>query len=85
MRSVGWNFQGSGIFEKTVKLYRYFEKYEKSSIRIFCDNQSAIQLSKNAVLHKRSKHIDISFYFVRELEGKKIEIYLRTDQMSRLF
>jgi hypothetical protein len=30
------------------------------------DNQSAIALSKNPVLHDRSKHIDTKFHFIRE-------------------
>jgi hypothetical protein len=29
------------------------------------DNQSAIALSKNPVLHDRSKHIDTRFHFLR--------------------
>ena len=34
---------------------------------IFCDNRSTIQLSKNPMLHSRSKHIDVRFHFLREL------------------
>ena len=37
------------------------------STTIFCDNTSAIKLSKNPVLHGRSKHIDVRFHFLREL------------------
>ena len=33
---------------------------------IYEDNRGAIQLSKNAKFHNRTKHIDISFHFVRE-------------------
>ena len=33
---------------------------------LFVDNQSAIQLVKNPVFHKRTKHIDIHYHFVRE-------------------
>lgn len=64
-------------------MYISFEKYVESPIRVFYDNQSAIELSKNAVLHKKSKHIDIGFHFTRELvEKKEIEVtYLRTNQM----
>ncbi|KAM1053550.1 hypothetical protein ACFX2I_000976 [Malus domestica] len=34
---------------------------------VYCDNVSAIKLSKNLVLHGRSKHIDIRFHFLRDL------------------
>ena len=34
---------------------------------ILCDNSSTIKLSKNPVLHGRSKHIDIRFHFLRDL------------------
>ncbi|XP_014515401.1 uncharacterized protein LOC106773203 [Vigna radiata var. radiata] len=34
---------------------------------LLCDNKSAIFLSQNLVAHKRAKHIDIDYHFVREL------------------
>eukprot|EP00253_Pinus_taeda_P009837 PITA_09837 len=34
---------------------------------IFCDNSSAIALSKNFVFHKQMKHIDARFHYLREL------------------
>eukprot|EP00253_Pinus_taeda_P006736 PITA_06736 len=34
---------------------------------IFCDNSSAIALSNNSVFHKRTKHIDTRFHYIREL------------------
>ncbi|GKB59341.1 uncharacterized mitochondrial protein-like protein [Tanacetum coccineum] len=34
---------------------------------ILCDNRSALFLSQHHVSHKRAKHIDIDFHFVREL------------------
>lgn len=50
---------------------------------IYCDNQSAIHLSKNAMYHGRSKHIDIRYHFVKEIQEKgEIEVnYIRTDSM----
>ncbi|XP_070008428.1 secreted RxLR effector protein 161-like [Nicotiana sylvestris] len=35
-------------------------------IQIFCDNSSAICLSKNHVHHSRAKHIDIKHHFIRD-------------------
>jgi len=34
---------------------------------VYCDNISAIRLSKNPVMYGRSKHIDIRFHFLRDL------------------
>lgn len=36
-------------------------------VKIFCDNSSTIKLSKNPVLHERTKHIDVRFHFLRDL------------------
>lgn len=55
---------------------------------IYCDSKSAIELSKNPVLHGRSKHIDIKYHFIRELVREKvIEVdYCRTeDQVADIF
>jgi hypothetical protein len=40
---------------------------EKDPTPIFCDNNSSITLSKNHVFHKKNKHIDTLFHFIREL------------------
>ena len=47
------------------------------------DNQGTIAMSKNPVLHKRTKHIDIKFHFVREkIHDKTIELkYCPTREM----
>jgi hypothetical protein len=34
---------------------------------ILCDNSSSIKLSKNPVMHGRSKHIDVRFHFLGDL------------------
>ncbi|RVW41754.1 Retrovirus-related Pol polyprotein from transposon TNT 1-94 [Vitis vinifera] len=34
---------------------------------VLCDNNSTIKLSKNPVMHGRSKHIDVRFHFLRDL------------------
>ncbi|CAM8906649.1 unnamed protein product [Rhodiola kirilowii] len=36
-------------------------------ITILCDNSSAIKLSKNPVMHRRTKHIDVRFHYLRDL------------------
>ena len=39
---------------------------QKGSTTIMEDNQGAIELAKNPKFHKRTKHIDVSFHFIRE-------------------
>jgi hypothetical protein len=33
---------------------------------IYCDNQSAVLLAHNPILHARTKHMEIDLFFVRE-------------------
>ena len=40
-------------------------------ITIYCDNTSAISLSKNPVQHSKSKHIPIKFHYLREQVANK--------------
>ena len=39
---------------------------------LYCDNKSAIDLSKNPEHHARTKHIDIQYHFVRDYIERKI-------------
>ena len=39
---------------------------------LFCDNLSAINISKSPIQHSRTKHIDIRHHFIRELVEEKI-------------
>ncbi|KAB2623459.1 hypothetical protein D8674_039277 [Pyrus ussuriensis x Pyrus communis] len=40
---------------------------QQDSTTIYCDNVSAIKLSRNPVMHGRSKHIDVRYHFLRDL------------------
>ena len=39
---------------------------------IYCDSQSAIHLTKNQMYQKKTKHIDVKFYLIRDIivQGK---------------
>ena len=42
---------------------------------LYCDNLSAIKISKNPIQHSRTKHIDIHHHFIRELvEDKNVAL-----------
>ncbi|KAD5961638.1 hypothetical protein E3N88_13111 [Mikania micrantha] len=40
-------------------------------VEIYCDNTSTINLSKNPVMHRRTKHIEVRYHFLRELVNKE--------------
>jgi hypothetical protein len=41
-----------------------------TKIPLLCDNESAIKLVNNPVSHKRTKHIDLRYHFLRDHETK---------------
>eukprot|EP00253_Pinus_taeda_P010497 PITA_10497 len=49
------------------RMLRSLGQEQAKATVIFCDNSSAIALSKNSVFHKRMKHIDTRFHYIREL------------------
>eukprot|EP00253_Pinus_taeda_P029837 PITA_29837 len=54
-------------------------------ISILCDNTSAISISKNPVMHSKTKHISIKYHFLREqvLEQKvKLEYVPSKEQVA---
>ena len=47
----------------------------KEPIIIYCDNTSAINISKNPVMHTKTKHIEIKYHFLRELlQDKEVRL-----------
>ena len=51
---------------------------------IWADNQGAIALSKNPEFHKRTKHIDARYHWVRKaIEQSIVKVdYVPTDEMA---
>ena len=59
---------------EAVWLKRMLEELEPcstSQIEIKCDNQSAIRLTNNSELHRRSKHIELKHFYVRKTTKEK--------------
>ena len=57
-------------------------------IPIKCDNISAINISKNPVLHSRTKHIEIRHHFLRDhvLKGDCVLEFVDTkNQLANIF
>ena len=45
---------------------------DQGTMVVFCDNTSAINISKNPIFHSRTKQIDIRHHFIRDLVEDKI-------------
>ncbi|GJX92059.1 retrovirus-related pol polyprotein from transposon TNT 1-94 [Tanacetum coccineum] len=40
--------------------------FKQQRYAVLCDNQSTIHLAKNSMFHKRTKHIDIWYHWIRD-------------------
>ena len=51
---------------------------------LYCDNTSAINISKNPMMHAKTKHIAIKYHYVRELvEDKQVKLeYIHTKEQT---
>ena len=60
----------------------------QEQLTIYCDNTSAINISKNPIQHSRTKHIEIRHYFIKELVENgtlTLEFIHTNDQKADLF
>jgi hypothetical protein len=57
---------------------------QSNTVTLYSDNQSAAKLATNPVFHKRSKHVDIRYHYIREtVDNDVIELsYMPTEQMT---
>ena len=63
------------------------QEQEEATI-LFCDNKSAIELTKNLVFHGRTKHIEVQHHFIHELVAKKeikLEYWSSEEQVVDIF
>jgi hypothetical protein len=57
-------------------------------ISIICDNTSAINISKNIIMHSKTNHIPIKYHFLREHVAKqsvKMEYISTKEQVADIF
>ena len=67
---------------------QYIQVQFNEPIPIFCDNTSAISISKNPVMHSKTKHISIKYHFVREQVAEnniKLEYVCTKEQIADIF
>jgi hypothetical protein len=61
-----------------------FKYWVQQVIRIDCDSQSAIFLAKNPAYHSKTKHIDIQYYFVRDMVEEKNVLLMKVDTLKNV-
>ncbi|KAL2347419.1 hypothetical protein Fmac_001419 [Flemingia macrophylla] len=57
-------------------------------IPLMCDNTSAIKITKNPIMHSRTKHIEIRHHFIRDHVEKgdcEVEFVKSEDQLADIF
>ena len=57
-------------------------------VTLYCDNTSAINISRNPMMHTKTKHITIKYHYVRELvQEKEVKMeYVHTkEQIDDIF
>ena len=72
--------------QEAVWLRRLLEnvlKKQDNPTVLYEDNQGTMELTKNPKFHNRTKHIDVSYHYVREqVDNKNISVkYCRTEDM----
>ena len=45
---------------------------ELDTMVILCDNQSCIKMTKNHVFHDKKKHIEINYFYIRDMVQKDL-------------
>jgi hypothetical protein len=64
--------KASCLVEKNIERYGREIRYGHS---FFCDNKSAIAMSRNSVFHSRIKHINLKHHYIKKaVEDEEIEI-----------
>jgi hypothetical protein len=65
-------------------LLKELDEEQKGPTLVYQDNQASIVISKDLCFHKRTKHIDIKYHYVRELVQKQIvqPVYIPTTDMK---
>ena len=57
---------------------------DQDVLTLYCDNLSAINISKNPIQHSRTKHINIRHHFIRDLVEEKVVTLEHVDTKEQL-
>nr|GEV20988.1 retrovirus-related Pol polyprotein from transposon TNT 1-94 [Tanacetum cinerariifolium] len=65
------------VCKELLWLKRFLQKlrFKQQRYAVLCDNQSAIHFAKNSMFHKRTKHIDVHYHWIRDsIEDGMLEL-----------
>lgn len=63
------------VFHREVLKEIGFEDYVAHPTKMLCDNQGAQFMVRNQTVHRKSKHIDIRYHYIRDkYEEKAIDV-----------
>eukprot|EP00253_Pinus_taeda_P035670 PITA_35670 len=65
-----------------------FDFQQKHPTKLWCDNQSVIQLCKDPVQHQHNKHIELHMHFIRKLihdHVLEVQYFSTVDQAADIF
>ncbi|CAA7052583.1 unnamed protein product [Microthlaspi erraticum] len=58
------------VWFKGVLEHNFLE--QGTCMEIFCDNTSSIKLSRNPVMHRHTKHIDVRYHYLCDLTNQEV-------------
>jgi hypothetical protein len=63
-------------------LYKELNFAKQTPVKIYCNNQSVIKISKNPIYHSKTKYFEIHLHYVCDMVKKqKIDVlYISTDK-----
>jgi hypothetical protein len=56
----------------------------QQAMRLDCDSQSEIFLAKNPSYHSKTKHIDVQYHFVRDMDEEKKVLLEKVDTLKNV-
>lgn len=76
--------QGQWLRTLLKELGRHRLLDKSQAVQIFSDNQSCIAIAEDPIAHRRTKHIDVRYHYIRQLisAGKTRVSYIPTDHMK---
>ncbi|XAR65337.1 RNA-directed DNA polymerase [Bertholletia excelsa] len=80
---IGYSDESKAIWLR--RLLVDLQQVQKQPTIVYCDNMSAILMTKNPIFHSRTKHIELQHHFIRDMIRKgeiSLEFIATNDQLA---